>query len=64
MLRALDGRAAEASYREVADVVLGERFEDSMSWRTSSARDVAIRLCRGAAKLMREGYLTLLRRRG
>jgi hypothetical protein len=64
MLRAVDARDLGASYRDVADRVLGEPFADSMSWRTSSARDVAIRLCRSAGKLVRDGYLALLRRRG
>lgn len=63
MLRALDGRAAGATYREVAGHVLGETFTDSSAWRTSAVRDVAIRLCRGAARLVRGGYLALLRKK-
>lgn len=63
MLRALDGRSAGASYREVAGHVLGETFADSSAWRTSAVRDVAIRLCRGAVRLVRGGYLALLRKK-
>jgi hypothetical protein len=63
MLRALDGRGAGASYRDVAQHVLGADVTDSAAWRTAPARDVAIRICRAAARQMRGGYLALLRRR-
>jgi len=63
MLRALDGRATDASYRDVAQHILGVDVNRSSAWRTAPARDVAIRLCRTAARLMRGGYLALLRRR-
>lgn len=63
MLRALDGRAAGATYREVAGHVLDEAFTDSSAWRTSAVRDVAIRLCRGAVRLVRGSYLALLRKK-
>jgi hypothetical protein len=63
MLRALDGRGAGASYRDIAVQILGADVTDSSAWRTAPARDVAIRLCRAATRLMRGGYLTLLRRR-
>ena len=63
MLRALDGHRSGASYRDVAEHVLGETLGDSSAWRTSAVRDVAIRLCRGAIRLMRGGYLSLLRKR-
>jgi hypothetical protein len=63
MLRALDGRAADGSYRDIAQHILSEDVTDSSAWRTAPARDVAIRLCRAATRLMRGGYLALLRRR-
>ena len=63
MLRALDGREAAASYRDIAQHILDADVSDSSAWRTSPARDVAIRLCRAATRLMRGGYLALLRRR-
>ena len=63
MLRALDGRAVGASYRDISAHVLGEAFTDSSAWRTSAVRDVAIRLCRGAVRLVRGGYLALLQKK-
>lgn len=63
MLRTLDARAEGASYRDVAEHVLGAPSVDSLQWRTSTFRDVAIRLSRGALALMRGGYRALLRRR-
>lgn len=63
MLRALDGRAGGATYREIAAQVLGAAITDSSAWRTSAVRDVAIRLCRGAVRLVRGGYLALLRKK-
>jgi len=63
MLRTLDGRAAGASYRDIAFVVLGERFEGSTAWRDASARGVAIRLAQAALELARAGYARFLRRR-
>lgn len=63
MLRALDGRGTGASYRDVAQHILSADVTDSAAWRTAPARDVAIRLCRAATRLMRGGYLALLRRR-
>jgi len=59
-LRAGDARSEGASYREIAERVLGERFADSLAWRTSSARAVAIRLCAAAHELAGGGYLRLL----
>ncbi|MGH7025573.1 MAG: DUF2285 domain-containing protein [Caulobacteraceae bacterium] len=63
MLRAIDGRGAGASYRDIAEHLLSVRVVDSATWRSSAARDVAIRLCRGGARLIRGGYLALLRKR-
>jgi hypothetical protein len=59
-VRALDARAAGASYRDVADAVLGESFAVSMLWRTSSVRALAIRLCAAGRGLVRGGYASLL----
>lgn len=63
MLRALDGRVSAASYRHVAQQLVGDVDPDSSAWRTSSVRDVTIRLCRSGGRLMRGGYLALLRKR-
>lgn len=62
-LRALDGRAAGASYRDVAEHVLRRPADGREAWRVSTARDVAIRLCRTGARLVAGGYRQLLRRR-
>jgi hypothetical protein len=63
MLRALDGHLAEASYREIADVLFGARRLEHEPWKTSSVRDTTIRLVRGGLALMRAGYRKLLRGR-
>ena len=62
MVRALDARTAGAAYRDVAREVLGRTGEGG-PWGTSAARDVAIRLCRAAGRLMAGGYRRLLGRR-
>jgi hypothetical protein len=63
MLRALDGHLADASYREIAEVLFGARRLESEAWRTSSLRDQTIRLVRDGIALMRAGYRKLLRGR-
>jgi len=61
LLRAVDGRAAGASYRQLAERIVGERFEDTMDWRLSSARGLAIRLVDAGEALVRGGFARLLR---
>jgi hypothetical protein len=61
MLRALDGHLAEASYREIAEVLFGARRLEREAWKTSSLRDRTIRLVKGGLGLMRTGYRKLLR---
>ena len=61
MLRALDGHLAEASYREIAEVLFGARRLERETWKTSSLRDRTIRLVKGSLALMRTGYRKLLR---
>ena len=63
MVRALDGHLAEASYREIAEVLFGARRIERDTWKTSSLRDQTIRLVRGGVALMRVGYRKLLRGR-
>jgi hypothetical protein len=63
MLRALDGHLAEASYREIAEVMFGARRLEREAWKTSSLRDRTIRLVKGGLALMRAGYRKLLRGR-
>ena len=59
-LRALDGRLAKATYRELAQVLFGGP-QDSNSWKTHELRDRTIRLVRIGLDLMRGGYRALLR---
>ena len=61
MVRALDGHLAEASYREIAEVLFGARRVEGEMWKTSSLRDRTIRLVKGGLALMRAGYRKLLR---
>ena len=61
LVRALDGHLAEASYREIAEVLFGTRRIERETWKTSSLRDRSIRLVRGGVDLMRAGYRRLLR---
>jgi hypothetical protein len=61
MLRALDGHLADASYREIAQVLFGARRLEHEPWKTSSLRDITIRLVRGGRALMQAGYRKLLR---
>jgi hypothetical protein len=63
MLRALDGHLAEASYREIAEVLFGFRRVEREAWKSSSLRDRTIRLVKGGVGLMRAGYRKLLRGR-
>jgi hypothetical protein len=61
MLRALDGRLAKASYREIAEALFGPHRLEHEAWKTSSLRDRTIRLVRGGFTLMQSGYRKLLR---
>ena len=61
-LRALDGHLAGATYREIAEVLFGTaRVPTGSSWKTHDLRGRTIRLVRMGLKLMRGGYLDLLR---
>jgi hypothetical protein len=59
-LRALDGRLAKATYRELAQVLFGGPH-DSDHWKTHELRDRTIRLVRFGFNLMRGGYRASLR---
>ena len=63
MLRALDGHLTDASYREIAQALFGARRLEHEPWKTSSLRDMTIRLVRGGRALMQAGYRKLLRGR-
>ena len=51
MVRALDGHLAEASYRQIAEVLFGARRLEREVWKTSSLRDRTIRLVKGGLAL-------------
>ena len=61
-LRALDGHLTGATYREIAEVLFGtSRVPTGAPWKTHDLRGRTIRLVRTGLKLMRGGYLDLLR---
>lgn len=61
-LRALDGRLADETYRTIAQILFGRsRIPAGAGWKTHELRDRTIRLARAGLKLMRGGYLDLLR---
>ncbi len=60
-LRALDGRADGASYRELARGLFGaSRVPDGASWKTHDLRSRTMRLAADAAALRDGGYRQLL----
>ncbi|HEV2605625.1 MAG TPA: DUF2285 domain-containing protein [Microvirga sp.] len=59
-LRALDGRAAGASYRVLADGLFGrDRVPAGAAWKTHDLRSRTMRLVADATALMRGGYRAL-----
>lgn len=63
MLRAFDGRACRATYREIAEIMFGAFRVASDPWKTSPLRDATIRLVRDGIAMVNGGYRDLLRRR-
>lgn len=60
-LRALDGRQANASYRQIADGLFGPlSLRGDADWNSHDLRDRTIRLARLGEELMRGGYRRLL----
>ncbi len=60
MVRALDGRSAGATYREIAGVLFDTSWQSATEWKTSSIRAQTIRLVKDAQTMMHGGYLRLL----
>ena len=61
-LRAIDGHLTGATYREIAEVLFGtSRVPTGAPWKTHDLRGRTIRLVRMGLRLMRGGYLDLLR---
>ena len=65
-LRALDGSLAGADYRTIAEALFGDNVPKGSRFRENNYRAQTIRLVRYGVRLMRGGYLGLLRpdRRG
>ncbi len=61
-LRALDGSLNQESYRSIAEQIFGAEAVDGAGWKTTTIRDATIRLVQTGRRLMRGGYLKLLRR--
>lgn len=60
-LRALDGRRAHASYRQLAEGLFGPlRLSGDADWNSHDLRDRTIRLARLGLELSRGGYRRLL----
>jgi T6SS, Transcription factor, DNA binding domain len=59
-LRALDGRLAEASYREIAGTLFGAARVPEHGWKTHDLRDRTARLVRSGVAMMQGGYRQLL----
>ena len=60
-LFALDASLNAHSYRDIAAALFGDAEVDEATFKTSSIRDVTIRLVRRGKSLMAGGYLKLLR---
>jgi len=61
MLRALDMRRTNASYREIAVTLFGEKAASEPGWKTLPVRGRTIRLVEDANIMVDGGYLKLLR---
>lgn len=59
-LRALDGRLAEASYREIAATLFDAARLPERGWKTHDLRDRTVRLIRLGIAMMQGGYRRLL----
>ena len=59
-LRALDGRLAMATYRDIAQVLFGASRIPERGWKTHDTRDRTVRLVRLGLSLMQGGYRQLL----
>jgi hypothetical protein len=62
MLRAVDARGEQASYRAIAAVLFPHHRIEAASWAGDAIRETTIRLARDGRKLVDGGYRDLLRR--
>lgn len=63
MLRAADGRAHGAGYREIAKAIYGTESVAAYPWKTSPLRDSTMDLVRDGRAMIAGGYRKLLRHR-
>lgn len=63
ILRAIDGRAEQASYREIAESLFGRSLIADHPWKSSPWRDRVNRLVRDGRAMIAGGYRRLLRGR-
>ncbi len=61
ILRALDGRNENKSYRAIAEGLFGKKRIPERGWKTHDLRNLTIRLVQRGLALMRGGYRELLR---
>ncbi len=61
MLKALDGRLSDATYREIAAVLFGSKAVSDRGWKTTPVRAQTIRLVNDGYNMMNREYLKLLR---
>lgn len=63
MLRAVDGRMNNATYREIADALFGATRVAGDPWKTSALRDATMDLVKDGFAMIDSGYRKLLRHR-
>lgn len=61
MLKALDGRLSDATYREIAAALFGPNAARERGWKTTPVRAQTIRLVNDGYSMMNREYLKLLR---
>ncbi|WP_254703895.1 DUF2285 domain-containing protein [Roseovarius sp. THAF9] len=59
-LRAIDGRRAGATYREIAEAVFGAAPVNAITWKSAPLRDTVMRRTRSGLDLVAGGYRRLL----
>lgn len=60
MMRAVDGKTAHASHREIAKTIFGRRRVETELWHDSSLRYTTMRLVRDGTAMIAGGYRKLL----
>lgn len=63
ILRAVDGRRDEATYRQIAAALFGADRVDETPWKSNSLRDAVMALVRDGLGFLAGRYRELLRRR-